>query len=100
MRVHVLDDAVYFQSPSWLFRWRAGKFDGWPLAERGPWQSMLIGGDLILQNPAHGWWRMGAQALEPADPSLTRIAPARFALPSHDGRWLIGTMLAGLFVYD
>ena len=100
LRVHVVGDSVYFQSPENLFRWRDEKFDAWPLAGGGPWQSMVLRGEIILQNPQRGWLRLGARGLERADASLTAIAPVRFALPMSGDRWVIGTPLTGLFSYD
>lgn len=99
-RIHVLDDAVYFQSQTWLLRWRQEKMQAWPLADRGVWQALVFGPELVVQNPAQGWWKPGADKLERADAALTQLSPTRFTLPFGPGRWLIGTTRTGFFTYD
>jgi signal transduction histidine kinase/DNA-binding response OmpR family regulator len=99
-RTLVTPDAVYFQSPQYLFRWSGGRLRVWKPQTRF-YRAAVAAGTLYIGQPETGLLRLVGDDLEAVPGGRQFTDEGRpVILPYDEGRILIGTRADGLFLAD
>ncbi|MGE5200415.1 MAG: hypothetical protein ACM3H9_12300, partial [Rhodospirillaceae bacterium] len=99
-RTLITPEGVYFQSPQFLFRWSDGRFRVWKPKSRF-YRAAVAAGTLYVGQPETGLMKMVGETLEEIPGGRQFVEEQRpVILPYDEGRILIGTRAAGLFLAD